>query len=551
MNKKIITGIIIVVLVGFLFVLMWFGFFKKAISSSKKSPTITTQSTKPELFMVKNFKGYKLNTIDIDGEKIPLLKIPVVTWGGYAALFAANNGIKPNKNSLFYKNGKFVVELVDVEDPIEQLKGFAKGENPIIWATMDMLPLMYHILKSNKNSRPKVFGIFDWSTGGDAIVVRDTIKNPKDIKGKTIVTAANTPSNFFLLWLLSQLNLTPSDVKIKYVNDAIQAKDVFETNNKIDMCVTWSPFHLEAVDKVANSKILITSKDANQLIADCYIARNDFIKDHPEIIKAFSKSMMEGYDVFISNKDAVFNYMAKLFNLPGGANDAKDMLGDVHITNFADNKMFFDDNNTVGAKYLFYISTEYYKIDGTLPQDVNYDASNVLFTKNIDEFQKSGLFKSQKSNIKKVKSFSNFDMEDFESNNVVLSEDLELYFAPQRTEFNFDGTSARILENKKQLQKIAEQMDILGTTVVWLIGHLDTSKVESIKAQGNDIWLQMKAAANLVSEKRAIFVKKVLVEKYHCDPDRIKTSGRGWSEPLDVTDQSKNRRVEVKFFSYE
>ena len=94
-------------------------------------------------------------------------------------------------------------------------------------------------------------------------------------------------------------------------------------------------------------------------------------------------------------------------------------------------------------------------------------------------------------------------------------------------------------------------MDVLGTTVVKLIGHLDTSKVEEFKAQGMQFYIEASAQAKLLSKKRAEFVKSILVDKYGCDADRIFTEGKGWDLPVDTQDQAKNRRVEVKFFSFE
>jgi len=557
MNKRVLTAIIIIILVAVLVIFVYFGFIKGKVGAKKDGGKTEALDTKPELLVIKNFSGYKLENITIDGESIPLLKIPVVTWGGFSALFAANGGIKPSKDSAFYKNGKFVVEIFREEDPTVHLKNFANGSNPVIWSTMDMLPLLYHTLRQDKRVRPKVFGLFDWSNGGDAIVVRDTIKNHKDIKGKTIVTAANTPSNFFLLWMLAQLDIKPSEVIIKYTADAIQAYEAFFKDNKIDVCVTWSPFHFELTDPksksyVPGSRVLITSKDANQLIADCYLARNDFADEHPEMLEAFNKSMMEGVELLQINKQKVLSDVAKLFELPGGANEAELMLEDVHIPNFAENLYFMDFKNSISAYKLFILSQEYYKNDGTLPAEANYDAELIIYKKGLEALKEKGLFADHQNRVKD--SFSKkgtFDMADLESRNVVLAEDLQLFFPAQRTDFDFDSNTDKIVKNKELLGKIAEQMDVMGTTVVMLIGHLDTTKEEEFKKQGQNIYLEAKTQAKLLSKKRAEFIKKILIEKYGCSADRIKTMGMGWDNPLDQTDQSKNRRVEVKFISFE
>ena len=39
--------------------------------------------------------GYQLTTVDLGDGPVPLLTVPLDTWGGYAALFAANRGLNP------------------------------------------------------------------------------------------------------------------------------------------------------------------------------------------------------------------------------------------------------------------------------------------------------------------------------------------------------------------------------------------------------------------------------------------------------------------------
>ncbi len=551
MSKKLI-GIIILAAIIIVGVVVY-------ISQSKGSGGGFSgqYQAKPTPASITGVSGYNISTVKIDGKDIPLIKVPLVTWGGYAALFAANKGIKPNKNSLFYKNGGFVVELVQEENPITQLQEYAKGNYPIIWSTMDMLPLMYDVLKQDKRVIPQVFGIFDWSFGGDGIIVRGNIKTPKDLKGKRIVTAGHTPSHYFLLWLLAQSDIQPADVQIVYVDDAIQAKDAFIKDKNIDACVTWSPFIYDITDPknrsyVDGSRLLITSKDANQLIADCYLTRLDFAKEHPEMVEAFSKSMMEGFQEYTANPGPVYQWIADLFKLPGGASDAKLMIGDVHIANFPENLMFFDISNPISAYKVFFLSHEYYKMIGSLPQDSSYDAETVINSSFLQKFKSQNLFASQQNTIKN--SFnrqSSFNIADLESKKVVLAQDIEIYFDAQSVDFDFTSSREEIANNKKLLSKVAQQMDVLGTTIVKLVGHLDTTKVADFKAMGAQAFIEASAQAKLISKRRAEFIKTILVEKYGCDPQRIITEGKGWDQPIDSTDQTKNRRVEVRFLSFE
>ncbi len=558
MKATKIIGVIILVLVIGVGLFIRFNPFKKGtgLNSNSGSAGNIEYSSIAAPLKINGSSGYKLETINIGGEDIPLIKIPLVTWGGYAALIAANNGLEPNKDSLFYKYGKFVVKIIREENPGVHLQGYANGDYPIIWSTMDMLPLLSDALKVDRRLQPQVFGIFDWSYG-DGIVVRGSIMTPKDLKGKRIVTAGNTPSNFFLLWLLGQSNIDPSEVEINYVNDAIEAKDAFIADQRIDACVTWSPFMYDITDNskpdyVDGARLLITSKDANQLIADCYLTRIDFAREHPEIIEAFSKSMMEGADLFESEKPRVYNNIATLFELQGGPNEASMMLQDVHIANFPENLMFFDLENTINAYKIFFLSQDYYKSAGTLSSSADYSAESVINVSALNNFKTAGLFASQQNQVtNSFNRLSNFNIADLESSRVVLADDLSIFFEAQRMDFDMNLNSPEIQENKRLLRQVAEQMHILGTTIVKLIGHLDTSRVEEIKASGAQFYFEASSQAKLLSKKRAEFIKKILVEQYGCDADRIITEGKGWDMPIDQNDQSKNRRVEVRFFSLE
>jgi len=315
-----------------------------------------------------------------------IIKIPLVTWGGYAALFAVNNGAFPNEESLFYKYGKFKVELVQEENPANQLQGFANGTYPIIWSTMDMLPLHYESLSKDSRTVPKVIGIFDYSNGGDGIIVRGDIKSGKDLKGKKIVTSQYTPSHFFILWFLNENGLTSKDVTLIYAADAIAAKDSYVNDKSIDACVTWSPFIYDITDPtkesyVSGSKLLITSKEGNPaygLIADIYLARADFVKNNPEKIQVFVKAMIEGYDIFLKDKEKVAQDIANLFGIKGGKDEVMLMFEDVTIAGKEENRMFFDKNSKFSAYNIFRLSESLYKKNDSIISNINVNPEEVI-----------------------------------------------------------------------------------------------------------------------------------------------------------------------------
>ena len=120
-----------------------------------------------------------------------------------------------------------------------------------------------------------------------------------------------------------------------------------------------------------------------------------------------------------------------------------------------------------------------------------------------------------------------------------------------KLDFDWNGTTPELRKNRELLASVAEQTQFLGTTVVKLVGYLDTAKRDEFKAQGNQAFIEASAQAKLISKKRAEFVKSVLVKEWGVDASRIVTEGRGWDSPVDEQDPAKNRRVEVRFLSFE
>ena len=61
------------------------------------------------------------------------LRVGVVTWPGYAGGIVANNGFKPNKDSIFYKDHNLEVEFMLMEDADARSKAFSSGNVDIVW----------------------------------------------------------------------------------------------------------------------------------------------------------------------------------------------------------------------------------------------------------------------------------------------------------------------------------------------------------------------------------------------------------------------------------
>ena len=269
------------------------------------------------------------------------IRVAIVTWGGYTGGLYANGGLETTAESLYATKYNLDIEFVVVDDyPLTRdafkAGGDVAGGVDIMWGTVDSYALEYDTLSAYD---PKVVLQYDWSRGGDAVVATREIGRVSDLKGKKIALAQMTPSHFFLLFMLEQAGLTASDVNLVYMASAVEAAALFE-QGRVDAAVSWSPDVYMVAEAVEGSHLLVSTHEARALIADVFIARGDFVSEHPELLEAFSRGWFEGTDVVRSAPEEHSALVAGVFEGVDLA-AARLMHSDVMLTTGADNRAFF------------------------------------------------------------------------------------------------------------------------------------------------------------------------------------------------------------------
>ncbi len=279
-----------------------------------------------------------------------VIRIGVVTWGGYAGGQYWNKGFRANKQSNFYKDYGFQVQFELLDDFLASREAFEADKVDLLWTTIDAFPTEANSLGGN----PQVVFQADWSRGGDAIVVRRGIRNVGDLKGKTIAVAEATPSHTFLIWLLNANNLTVDDVKLKYFGNAMDAATEFK-GGQVDAAVVWSPDDEDCVKAVAGSRVLENTKNASHIIADVFISKRDYIENNRERLRQLYEGWMKGAAA-LNGSDAKKREAAKI--LAEGLEQPEDFcynaINNVRLTTHGDNMNFFgmnpDYNGVTGEK---------------------------------------------------------------------------------------------------------------------------------------------------------------------------------------------------------
>ena len=282
----------------------------------------------------------------------PVVKFPINVWPGWAGIIVANNGMAPNEDSLFYKKYGFYVELSIVNDPVQARDLFASGNTHVLWGTLDMIALFSPELCKDSRTIPVVPQQIDFSNGGDGIVARNGIKSINDFrmvngKKRKVLVAQNSTSEFFgkLTFTMAGINL--SDIDFVWMADAPSAAKMFVQDSKYDAFIGWSPDIYTVSDMVPGTRIVVSSATENHVVADVWAVRNDFNRDHPEIVKGMVDCIFQGVEMVRKDVTNAVNLVAAAYSLPkedvfkmigtdGGIN-----TGDAHLCNYRENVNFF------------------------------------------------------------------------------------------------------------------------------------------------------------------------------------------------------------------
>lgn len=479
------------------------------------------------------------------------VKLALNVWAGWAPVIYANNGFDAGKTWTTQEGKTFKLQLVLIDDPVAMRDAYASGNVHIGWATVDMLPLFMEDLKRDSRTMPRVFEQIDWSNGGDGIVARGGITNISQLRGKTIVLSQNSPSQYFVLNALINGGVQPAEVNFKFTGDAFQAAAAFAADRNISACVSWSP-DIYNLSKVQGNKLIVSTADANRLIADVWFARADFAKDHPDIVEALVRGFLDATEELDAQdkKQAAAKLMSEGYKLPPA--DALAMLGDAHWTNYAENKDFFcNQNNPTNFERTwdtaYYLYSRIGKVGTKVTWNQVADFSVIQKLGNEAKYAAS----QNKYQVKFApKTVASIQAESGE----ILTKTVVIHFAPNKMDVhekivkNVNGKQVEELYDPNVdfvLEEIGKMVGQYGSARVVIEGHTDGSMKGSVPD----------AAVKDLSGNRAQAVRQALLNKFpSLSPNQLGADGKGWDVPADSADpgnHAKNRRVEIKVYPLE
>jgi len=474
-------------------------------------------------------------------------------WAGWGPIILANEGFKAGKVWKTSDGKDFRVELVLIDDPVAMRNAYAAGEVHIGWGTLDMVPLFTDGFAKAGDSRimPRVYQQIDWSNGGDGIVVRENIKTVADLRGKKLVLAQNSPSQYFALNVLVAGGVQPSEVEMVYTATAFEAARAFEVQKDIAGAVSWAP-DIYNLAKVKGNRMLVTTQTANKLIADVWFARADFAKDHPQILEGLVRGIFDAMEEMKlpDKKELCAKLMAEGYSIP--VTDAMSMFGDAHNTNWAENYQFFmNQNNPTNFERVWRQAYYLYRRIGAIEgQPVPFD--QVMDFSIIAKLAAEPKYAQQKDEYEVMlapKTVTEIRAESEE----ILTNTIVIHFAPNSWDLHRKIT--REINGKEVEQLYDPAVDMVLEEAAKLSGQFGAARI--IIEGHTDASMKGAVPETLIKElamNRANAVKEELVKKFNLDPNKFSVDGIGWDRPADSNDplnHAKNRRVEIKVYPAE
>lgn len=469
-------------------------------------------------------KGKNATSGDYDRDE--LIRVGVVTWGGYAGGEYFNEGFKPSKESRYSKEYDINVEFVLNDDFNSSREAWKAGEIDVLWTTIDAFPTE---VDGFRELDPQVIFQADWSRGGDAIVARRGIENVADLKGKKVAVAPMTPSNTFLIWLLDAGGIAKEDITIVEAPNAIDAAAYFKAG-RVDAAVVWSPDDEDCVNSVKGSKILRNTKSASNIIADVFFVKKKYLESHRDDLKKLVEGWMRGASE-INESEANKRKAAKI--LADGLSQPEDFcynaINNTRLCTYGDNVNFFNINGTyngVKGEDIYNQMSKAYNSWGYAPNNV--PAFRLI---------------SDASLVKDISlSGREHDAEgQAEFSPVTKKLESTPAFSSKGITITFPTGSYTLDENAKYI------IDMEFTEIAKAFGNA------RVRIEGNTDNVGSEASNKLLSERRAQAVADYLASEHNLPRNKFVIVGNGSKKPVasNATSKgkSKNRRTDFQLLA--
>ncbi|HJU24347.1 MAG TPA: ABC transporter substrate-binding protein [Casimicrobiaceae bacterium] len=139
-------------------------------------------------------------------------------------------------------------------------------------------------------------------------------KNPKTIKGQTIVLTANSTGDYAVQSCLHKWGLQKSDVTIKSMGQAEIISAMSSGNAELGGL--WAP-NTYTMEEKAGAKQICSGKDAGAAVPGALIARADYAKEHPQEVAKYLAVYLRAWKWLNAHQPEAIAMMKKFYEQGG------------------------------------------------------------------------------------------------------------------------------------------------------------------------------------------------------------------------------------------
>lgn len=511
-GKLVIFGLILMAVLGG-------TYFTGGFSALKEMATSQNESSESNSNKNSNSKNIK---------KTNEINISIDEWIGWSTIISANGGLKTQKGSIFDELG-IKVNISVINDATQSSNALIKGDIDGAGYTINRYAFLYSKFKENGVDAVMPF-ITNFSSGGDGIIAKDSVKSVEDLVGKKIAVPRYSEAQTLVWWLLNKSNLTEKEIE-QIQNDMVlfdtpddAAKAFFA--GQVDAAATWQPY-LSQAQETTGARLLFSTKAAHNLILDGIVFDQKFLDENKELVSKFIEGTLLAMPLYKTEFTAVKNSMP-LFSTESNESIAE-MTVDADLADYAENLELL----TSTAKTVFTDMSDIWATIGekTMPEEVD----NAFETSTLELL-------SDKFDSKELNNAPAFTEEQREKAQQV--DNVESLLKKSVT-INFQPNSAAFVdaeEASKTLDEFVDIAKILNGSIIQIEGNIaDTGIGDS-------------EAGKQLSHQRAKTVSEYLKHN-GVDPTRFVIVGNGISKQIgdNATQEGmeQNRRTDIFFKTIE
>lgn len=479
------------------------------------------------------------------------MNLPIITWGGdVATIYGNGSQANTSKGSIFDKQG-LGFKLTRQDDFAKQLSEYLSCHSPYLRGTVGMISMAAELLNKDPRTVPKIIYQLTWSAGGDAMIVKEGIRSPKDLKGKTVAVQAYGPHVDYLTKILADAGLSPKDVKIRWTKD-ITGSDASPLSAfkslDVQAAMVIMPDALAATsggtvgtgaeDSVKGASILLSTKSANKIIADVYAVRSDYFNKEKGKVEALTRALLQSEEqlkeLFKNKESRRSEYQQMLagsaellLDSAQATKDVEGMYADAEFAGFNGNVNFFA--NASFPRTLDKVSGEAQSAFlslGLLSRDFDLSAAGWNYEKLQD-----GLSNTSKAEVQRFDPSEVARVVSKKQAQGTLDQgglfSFEIFFKPNQNDF-----SAELY--KDAFDKAIKLASTYGGAIITVEGHSDPLGYLKGKKQNNPelVLKQIRQSAKNLSLSRANSVRDSLLayaqtKGINLDPSQLAVIGYG------------------------